>query len=332
MGLFRSLPITQPWLMRVPKPCVLPVRPTTRRALLASGMSAQMIRTALSAGRLVRVRSGVFLDAALWPEDAREQHLLRAEAEVEQFPAAVLSHESAGSSWNLPAPGFTDWHEHLPSVTVPSAKKARSRVGLAIHRVGSLPEEQLTRDGGGRPVTSLARTAVDLAAGRSLPEALVMLDAAARQLCQGMVAQPRRRDYANPRLIAATRELLDQASTTRRPAGLAAMIALADPRRESPAESLSAGHFHLAGIPTPLFQEPIESPEGNLHPDCYWPDANLVGECDGAVKYADHEGYVREKEREQLLRDMGYRIKRWQAKEIMLTPNVVVARIARALG
>lgn len=318
--------------MRMPKPCVLPVRPTTRQTLLSSGMSAQMIRTALAAGRLIRVRSGVFLDATLWPEDPREQHLLRAEAEVERFPAAVLSHESAGASWKLPAPGFTDWHEHPPSVTVPTAKKARSRVGLAIHRVGSLPEAQVTRDDGGRPVTSLARTAVDLAAGRPLPEALVVLDAAARQLCRAMVAQPRRSDYANPRRIAAARELLDQASTTRRPAGLAAMIALADPRRESPAESLSAGHFHVAGLPTPLFQEPIESPEGNLYPDCYWPDANLVGECDGAVKYADQEGYVREQERERLLREMGYRIERWLAKEIMLTPALVVARVARALG
>jgi very-short-patch-repair endonuclease len=57
-----------------------------------------------------------------------------------------------------------------------------------------------------------------------------------------------------------------------------------------------------------------------------------VGECDGAVKYVDAHGYVNEKEREQVLRDLGYRIVRWLAKEIMLTPQVVVERIARALG
>ena len=39
-----------------------------------------------------------------------------------------------------------------------------------------------------------------------------------------------------------------------------------------------------------------------------------------------------EKEREQLLRDLGYRMVRWLAKEIMLTPELVVARVARALG
>ena len=58
----------------------------------------------------------------------------------------------------------------------------------------------------------------------------------------------------------------------------------------------------------------------------------LIGECDGAVKYADAQGYVREKEREQALRDQGYAMVRWQAKEIMLRPEVVVERVARCLN
>jgi very-short-patch-repair endonuclease len=58
----------------------------------------------------------------------------------------------------------------------------------------------------------------------------------------------------------------------------------------------------------------------------------LIGECDGAVKYANANAYVLEKEREQILRDLGYRFVRWQAKEIMTNPAEVVARVARALG
>jgi very-short-patch-repair endonuclease len=50
------------------------------------------------------------------------------------------------------------------------------------------------------------------------------------------------------------------------------------------------------------------------------------------VKYLDPEGVVREKKREQMLRDLGYRIVRWLASEIMLHPAVVLARIGRALG
>ena len=57
-----------------------------------------------------------------------------------------------------------------------------------------------------------------------------------------------------------------------------------------------------------------------------------MGEVDGKSKYADPAEVVREKRREQLLRDLGYRIVRWLAIEIMTSPEIVVARIARALG
>jgi Protein of unknown function (DUF559) len=126
--------------------------------------------------------------------------------------------------------------------------------------------------------------------------------------------------------------MLEQASWTRRPCGLKPWISLADPRRESAPESLSAGHFHVAGLPSPQCQSAIDSPLGRLYPDFHWPDQNLIGECDGAVKYADATAHVREKEREQVLRDLGYTMVRWLAKEIMLTPQLVVARVTRALG
>ncbi|MFT4297435.1 MAG: DUF559 domain-containing protein [Micropruina sp.] len=318
--------------MRLPRPYLLPVQPTSRAVLLASGVSAQMLRTALEGGRLYRVRQGVFLDAALWPEDPRERHLLRAVAELIKFPAGVLSHESAAASWKLPSPGFTRWEECPVAITLPRGGRMRSRTGTANHHVGLLPESQVTKDAGGRPITSIARTAVDLAAGRTLPDALVILDGAARLLCAAMVAEPRRRDYANPRLIAAAREMLEQAAATRRPGGLGRAMELADPRRESAPESLSAGHFHLAGLPEPQLQRELRSPMGKLYPDFYWPEHRLIGECDGAEKYREDSAYVREKEREQALRDLGYRMVRWLAKEIMLDPKAVVERVARELA
>jgi len=50
------------------------------------------------------------------------------------------------------------------------------------------------------------------------------------------------------------------------------------------------------------------------------------------VKYTDALAVVREKEREQALRDLGFTVVRWLAKEIMARPQVVVTRVARALG
>jgi very-short-patch-repair endonuclease len=195
-----------------------------------------------------------------------------------------------------------------------------------------LPAVHVSKDNGGWPVTSASRTAIDLGDGLDLPAALVILDAAARRLCAGYVGEARRRDFANPRLVeAARRELAATARACRKP-GLIAAIDLIDPGRESAAESLSAGHFHRAGLPTPRYQVALRTPFGTFYPDCLWPERNLIGECDGAVKYADARGYVQEKTREQILRDLGFSFVRWQAKEIMLTPDAVVARVARALG
>ncbi len=51
-----------------------------------------------------------------------------------------------------------------------------------------------------------------------------------------------------------------------------------------------------------------------------------------SFKYADPAAIVREKEREQVLRDQGFRIVRWLGKEIHQEPKSVMSRIARALG
>ena len=104
------------------------------------------------------------------------------------------------------------------------------------------------------------------------------------------------------------------------------------PAREPAAESLSAGYFHQAGLPAPFIQHPNRTRLGTFYPDFYWREHRLIGECDGAVKYADKDAMVREKTRDQVLLDEGNRFVRWMAREVMLTPQVVVSRVARALG
>ena len=242
-----------------------------------------------------------------------------------------MSHQSAAVWWRLPHPGFSDWHEASPAVIV-VGDNARHRPGPAVHHLGALPRSHVTRDDDGYDVTTVARTAVDLAAGLPLPDALVVLDGAARRIVEALVTDARRRDYANPRLAGHARELLLEAASVRRPAGLSRVIGVTDPARESVAESLTAGHLHLSDLPVPLYQAAIPSPGGDLFPDFYWPEHNLIGEVDGKVKYLDPAEVIREKKREQLLRDLGYRIVRWLASEIMLHPAIVLARIGRALG
>lgn len=316
--------------MRTPRPWILPVVPTSGAELGAAGVSASMLRTQVASGALLRLRPTVYLSAARWPVDAGERHVLLSRAELVVHARSVMSHASAASVWGLPHPGFGAWAEegvHLTRET--GSRPAR---GGVTHHHGPLPVGQLTRDGDGYAVTTAARTGVDLAGGLALPEALVLLDAAARLSCAGFVAGIRRRDYRNPTLVAAARALLADAATTVRCARLREVVALVEPCRESPIESLSAGHFEVAGLPRPLFQEPLRTRLGIVFPDCYWPEYRLIGEADGAVKYADAAAIVREKEREQALRDEGYRIVRWSGKEILTAPAVVAQRVGRSLG
>jgi very-short-patch-repair endonuclease len=317
--------------MRPPRPWMLPTQPVTRALLLASGVTPAMIESQRRAGRLMTVRHGVYLSANSWPDDPAGRHLVLGHAEQVANPGAVLSHQSAAASWGLPTPGFQEWHDLGVCVTLPPGAGHGSQHRSAQHRVMELPAEQVTRDAEGYEVTSIPRTAIDLAAGRPLPDSLVILDAAARLLVGHYLNKPRRSDYANPRLARAAREQLDAAAIGRRP-DQARSIGVSDPLRESAAESLSAGHFLLAGLPVPQYQARVTTRGGTFYPDFLWPELRVIGEVDGAIKYQDANAFVLEKQREQILRDLGYIIVRWLAREIMLTPWVVIERVERALS
>lgn len=291
-----------------------------------------MIATQLAAERLVRVRHSVFLDAAHWPAETADQHIVRARAETVVNDDAVISHASAALIWQLPAPGFADWTEAPVTLTLPAGGRYRSRRGPVTLVIGDLPAAHVTRDASGYRVTTRSRTAIDLVKNLALPQALVVLDAAARSTCATFVANIRRTDYANPRLRnSAVAELEEVAKALDFP-WFDALATHVNPSRESPAESLTAGHIELAGLPRPLYQAEVRTVAGTLYPDCLWPAERLVGECDGAVKYGDPSSIVREKEREQVLRDEGFRMVRWLAKEIMTRPDLVMGRIERELG
>lgn len=292
-------------------------------------MSDAMLRTQLANGSLIRLRQNVYLTAAKWPDSPRQQYILRARAEQTAHPNGVISHGSAAAILGLPHPGPGEWSDGPVVMTVEAGSRP-SRSGV-VYRRATLPPTQVVADAAGYRMTSIARTAIDVAAGLELPQSLVVLDAAARLACGAFVSRIRRQDFRNPRLVAAVRELMTEAAQTTRRVRIQPAIALTEPCRESPIESLAAGHFHLAGIPTPLFQEPVRTPFGVVYPDCLWPEQRLIGEADGAVKYSDAAAMIGEKEREQVLRDLGYGVVRWLGKEIAFRPAVVVERVWREL-
>lgn len=318
--------------MRTPRPWLLPTLPATRAILVGAGITDEMIEAQLASGRLRRLRHGIYVQSASWPEKPGEQHLMLARAEQTVTPRGVLSHNSAALVWGLPTPGLREWYDDPPTLTYPAGSTDRARAGAARRRTANLPGTDVTLDDLGFPVTSLARTAVDLADRLPLPDALVILDAAGRILISALLGRPRPADFANPRLVHTVRESLAAVSRPRAVSRLLSTIEKVEPCRESPAESLTAGHLYLSGLPMPIFQAEIPSPFGTLRPDCYWPDRRLIGECDGAVKYADQASILKEKRREQWFRDEDYAMVRWLGAEILHQPADVMDRIGRALS
>lgn len=316
-----------------PQPWRLPGQPSRGTDLAALGISNRVLCVAVSSGRLIRLRRDVYLDARAWPDDLPERHRLRAAAEQVAHPDGAVSHRSAALHWGLALPD-EDWAEEPAWLTLPAEAGYRSRSLPGVeHCVGNLPAHHVTAGLAGVRVTTLARTAVDVARDLPLPEALQVLDASLRLLCLDLLPNPRRRDLGNERLVqAASRGLHEAAGLLPRMAGVRRALEYASPLRESPIESLSFGHLVLAGFPIPVCQPAIQTPVGVFFPDFYWEAQNLIGESDGRRKYTDPAAIVREKEREQALRDLGFRIVRWLGKEIHLNPDAVLGRIGRALA
>ncbi len=147
------------------RPWTLPIEPTTRGQLLQLGVTDGMIRSQVAAGRLVRLRAGVFVAAGV---SETELNLLTARAEQTRRPEAVISHQSAASYWRLPTPSGGSWQQETVSLTVAGGNRSH-RPGVTYHQA-ALPDSAVTKDSAGYQITTPARTAIDLAAGLALPK------------------------------------------------------------------------------------------------------------------------------------------------------------------
>lgn len=250
---------------------------------------------------IARVRPGDYTNAATWSSLNRiDRHRLVALATVARMkqPAPMMCAHSAAVIWGLPIVGA------LPTrvqVLTDGSAGGSSR-WIHRHRHHDLPEPMSV---GGVQVTSPARTVVDVARASSLPGGLVIADAALhRGLCT-------------------SHDLVDVFASL--PAGArgrraaAQTIRLADDRSESPGESLSRARMFEFGFPQPDLQVPIGAAESPFaRGDFGWGD--LIGEFDGRRKYRatgdagdlpSEEVVWREKQREDAIRALGFRVIRW---------------------
>ena len=121
----------------------------TRGQLLAAGIGRGAFEHRLGAGRLIRVHRGVYAVGHL----PRTREAAWMAAVLACGDEALLSNRSGGALW-----GIRRWAPNRPDVTVPTQRR---RPGIAVH-VGRLaPADRAIHRG--IPVTSVARTLVDLA-------------------------------------------------------------------------------------------------------------------------------------------------------------------------
>jgi hypothetical protein len=251
-------------------------------------------------------------------------------------PRAAISHASAAAVHGL---WRTATDDGLIHVTV-AGKPERLDASVRVH--GSRLPESLVCTIEGLRVTSPPRTAVDLARGRSLPNALVALDGAMRWRLVGADERVswRLRDRLVPTVErrAALDELAAAYSSVWGWPGTRVVrqaLDVVDPASESPFESWSRGWILLAALPRPELNVGIVGASGRTYfGDFVWTDRRVVGEADGMAKYGVTAGEQRsrlgeQRRREDDLERAGWRVVRWATGD---AGPAVVARLASALA
>lgn len=272
------------------------------------GLDAHGLRAAYRAGRLNRVRRGVY--AAEGDLDPIERDRLRISAAKQELdPTAVLSHVSAAVWHGLDVPwGMIDGRVHVTRGSTGGSIRDR----LATH-TGRMPDDHWTVVDGMR-VTTVARTVVDLARVSSTRDAVALCDHALRQ-------------HGGEDLRAELERIVHRSGRRRGVNQARWVVGFADARAESGGESACRVVLASLGVPAPELQFEVRTVGGVLigRTDFAWPQFATVGEFDGKVKYlrlplaqGEDPGRVvfREKRREDQLRAVDWQVVRWTWKEL----------------
>lgn len=302
--------------------------PWTRAQVLSSGWTSGQVRRAVEAGRLVRRHRGVLeLPGGDLVSQVRSVLLTAS-------PRAVVSHATAAALHGLWLPAGLELLVHL---TVPGDADD-VRHGTRTHGSGLAPRHVVELDG--IPVTSPARTAIDVARGRSLPDALLVLDSVARLELRALARTQReqRLPEVRDRATGSARDLLVEAYEAERTWPGTAIVRAAIPRvdaaSESAFESWSRGQMLVNALPAPALGVQVSGASGRDYwSDFGWPDAGVVGEADGLGKYGGTEQQVRASVRAERLRQAdlegaGLLVVRWSSAE---PPREWLRRLRRAL-
>lgn len=270
----------------------------TRAQALDCGSTDRDLAVAVRTGSLIRIRHGVYSTADVQNGlDPLGRHVLlaRAVVAVQQGEVALCGASAAA------AHGLELHRQDLETVHLLRLDSAATRTVAGVkHHVMTIDHEQdlIRRDD--IMITSLARTAWDVARGSSLEGAVITLDSALR---------------ARPDLEPALQAT--HARSRHHPGARTARfaLALADGRAANGGESYARVQLYRYHVPSPELQVPILDHAGNEIGivDFAWDGDRHVAEFDGKIKYQRYvkpgespsDVVFREKQREDAIRNTG---------------------------
>jgi very-short-patch-repair endonuclease len=268
--------------------------------LVAASISRDEVRHRVEQGWLRRVHRGVYL---VGPLESPHSHAMA--AVLAYGGGTLLSHYPAAVLWGLRPPPA-----HTMHVTV-RGRGVRSRDGIQAHTAHLHPKDAIRKHG--IPVTSPARTLLDLATTVSLKE----LDRAVNE------ARVHRR--------VSDLSLNEQFSRYPRHRGVRALteaIRSEPALTRSEAERRALELIRAARLPTPETNVQLHGHEVDL----LWREQRLVVEIDGYAFHSSRRSFERDRRKDQELTAAGYRVIRVTWRQLIDEPTAVAAALAAALA
>ena len=279
----------------------------SRSQLLARGVARSTIQRRLRAGLLRSLHRGIYLVGHSKPERGTWELA----AVLACGDRTVVSHRSAAWMWGLlPYPA----KPRPVDVTVSGGREAARRAGIRIHCVRSLDRRD-TRSLNGIPATTPARTLLDLAT--LLPP----------HLLERVIAE------AEVRRLVRRRDLLDQLERNPGRRGTRVLRGVLDldggpAFTRSNAERRLLRLLRAAELPIPR----VNSRVGRYEVDFVWSEQRLVVEFDSFRVHSPRAKFERDRQRDAELAAAGYTVIRVTWRQLVDSPEAVVARIAQALA
>jgi Transcriptional regulator, AbiEi antitoxin/REase_MTES_1575 len=267
------------------------------------GYSEAGIRRAVSDGRLHRLHRGVY--AVGHTRLTQQGHCLAAVLACGR--GALLSHDSAAWLW-----GISTRSPRPYAVTTPNSRKPRPPIRLHV-ALNLAAEDRALREG--IPVTSLARTSLDVAAN-SRPRRLQRMIERSEELrlfdldpVESVLERNKGHHGAGP---------LRRALALYKPA----------PFNRSGLERRFLILVKEAGLPQPA----TGFNEVGFELDVYWPEQRFAVELDTYETHGSREAFERDRLRQEELKLAGIELVRVTGTRLDREPEQVIHRIARLLS